>query len=466
MKKGKIKGRRQFLRDATLSAAGFMIVPRHVLGGPRYIAPSDKVNIAVVGVGGRGKENVGELLKLADVQVTAIADPAEFWDLSRFYYRTTAGRGPVKEMVEKHYREGDSGYKLREYLDFREMLDKESSLDAILCATPDHLHAYVSLTAMRAGKHVYCEKPLTHNIWEARMVKKVAAETGVATQMGNQMHSTPFVRDAVEYMRAGVIGPITEVHSWVPATRWDNGLTQMPDQESPLPRGFNWDLWVGPRSMRPYHDAYTPVTWRDFWEFGCGALGDFGCHDMDAATWGLNLPAPDTVEVRPAGFSNEFITPYGEIGYYQFPARNGLPPVKLTWYSGGLQPPLPEVVSKDFKFPARGAMYVGEKGIMITGGRSEPRVYPDDLYAGGQINKTLSPSNGHHRDWVDAIKGGPAASSNFEYGAHLTEITLLGVLSLRLGGQKIYWDAQNMKAEGLDAADQYIQEPVRSGWEM
>lgn len=466
MEEKKKKTRRQFLSASSLTAAGFMIVPRHVLGGANYVAPSDKVNIAVVGVGGRGKENVAELLKLDDVQVTAIADPAEFWDLSRFYYRTTAGRGPVKEMIESHYQQGNSNYRLRTYEDFRVMLTEEPDLDAILCATPDHLHAYVSLTAMGAGKHVYCEKPLTHNIWEARKVREVARETGLATQMGNQLHSTPYVRSGVEYMRAGVIGKISEVHSWVPATRWDNGLTEKPEKGSTLPQGLNWDLWVGPRTMRPFHEAYAPVTWRDFWEFGCGALGDFGCHDLDAATWGLNLPAPETVEVRPAGFSNEFITPYGEIGYYHFPARDDQPAVKLTWYSGGLQPPLPAEVPRDFKFPARGAMYVGDKGIMITGGRSEPKIFPDDLYASGSMNKTISPSNGHHRDWVDAIKGGPAASSNFEYGTHLTEITLLGVLSLRLGGQKIFWDAENMKASGLDEADQYIQEPVRTGWEM
>ncbi len=463
----KAPSRRAFLKNTALSTTGFMIVPRHVLGGRGYVAPSDKVNIAAVGVGGRGKENVAELLKLNDVQVTAIADPAWYWDLAAFYYRTTAGRGPVREMVEKHYAATTPNYKVAEYEDFRVMLEKETALDAILCATPDHTHAYVSLYGMRAGKHVYCEKPLTHNLWEARMVQKVAKETGLATQMGNQMHSTPMVRNAVEYLRAGVIGNIREVHSWVPATRWDKSLTGMPDETNPVPAGLNWDLWLGPRSSRPFNKAYVPVTWRDFWEFGCGALGDFGCHDMDAATWGLNLPAPETVEVLPAGYSDANITPYGEIGYYQFPAQGGDPPLKLNWYSGGLRPALPEMAPEGFTFSRRGAMYVGDKGIMVTGGSPVPKVFPDDLYASSSNPATtLAPTNGHHRDWVDAIKGGPAASSNFEYGAHLTEITLLGVLSLRLGGQKIYWDSRNLKAKGLDDADQYIREPERSGWEM
>ena len=461
-----ISERRNFLKATTTCAAGFIIVPRHVLGGKGYTSPSDKVTIAAVGVGGRGKENVAELLKLDDVQVVAIADPAKYWDLSRFYYRSTAGRGPVTEMIEDHYQLSNSEYKLKEYEDFRKMLDVESGIDAILCATPDHLHAYVTLASLHAGKHVYCEKPLTHNIWEARMVQKVARETGLATQMGNQMHSGARVRNTVEYLRAGIIGSVSEVHCWVPASRWSIDLREVPKVAALQPAEFNWDLWLGPRSMRPFNDVYTPVTWRDFWDFGCGAMGDFGCHDMDAPTWGLELPLPGSVEVYPAGFSDNHIAPYGEIGYYQFPAANGKPSVKLTWYSGGLKPPKPENVAAEFEFPRRGAMYVGEKGIMVTGASEQPQVFPESLRPASSIEPTIPSSNGHHRDWVDAIKGGPPASSNFEYAAHLTEITLLGVLSLRMGGQKILWDAENMKARGLDETESYIRETVREGWEM
>ena len=458
--------RRDFVRASTISASAFMIVPRHVLGRG-FIAPSDKVNVGVVGVGGRGRENVGDLLKLDDVQVTAIADPASYWDLNKFYYRSAAGRGPVTEMVENHYSSSTPSYKVSQYEDFREMLETEKALDAILCATPDHLHAYVSLLSMRAGKHVYCEKPLTHNIWEARKVQEVARETGLATQMGNQMHSTTGLRTMVEYLRGGVIGTVREVHSWVPATRWLKDLDGVPSGASTLPNDFNWDLWLGPRHTRPFHESYAPVTWRDFWEFGCGALGDFGCHDMDTAVWGLNLPAPDSIEVHPAGYSDKNITPYGEIGYYQFPSQGGKPSVKLNWYSGGLQPPLPEAVPEDFSFARRGAMYVGDDGIIIAGGRKEPLILPKVFGAAAEKSaNTLLPTNGHHRDWIDAIKGGPAASSNFEYAAHLTEITLLGVLSLRLGGKKIYWDAENMQAKGLSEANELIREPVRDGWEM
>ncbi len=460
--------RRNFVKAMGLSAVGFTIVPRHTLGGVGYVPPSDKVNIGVVGVGGRGKENVSDLLKIKDAQITCIADPAQYWDLAGFYYKTTAGRGPVKKMVEDHYSTRKTNSKVTEYSDFREMLDKESALDAVLCATPDHTHAYVTLQAMRAGKHVYCEKPLTHNLWEARMVRKVAKETGMATQMGNQLHSTPNIRNAVEYLRAGVVGKVKEVHSWVPATRWIKELEGMPGGTAATPKGLDWDLWLGPRSKRSFNEAYAPVTWRDFWEFGCGALGDFGCHDMDAATWGLDLPSPESVEVHPAGFSDENITPYGEIGYYQFPAHKGNPPVYLNWYSGGLRPPLPEMVPEDFTFARRGAMYVGEKGVMITGGNSPvPQVFPKQLDESFKMPEaTISATNGHHQDWVDAIKGGAAASSNFEYATRLTEITLLGVLSLRLGGQKIYWDSDNLEAKGLPEANRFIREAVREGWEM
>lgn len=229
--------RRKFMASAA-TAASFIIIPRHVLGGKGYIAPSDKVNVGLVGAGGKGKENVQDLFKLEDVQVTCIADPAEYWDLNRFYYKTVAGSGPVSEMVENHYKSKFPNSKVNIYNDFREMLGREKSLDAILCATPDHLHAYVSILSMQAGKHVYCEKPLTHNIYEARQVQKMAGITGLATQMGNQLHSSPAIRNAVEYLRSGIIGEVREVHSWVPATRWTNSLNEVPKSESPGSQGF------------------------------------------------------------------------------------------------------------------------------------------------------------------------------------------------------------------------------------
>lgn len=466
--KNKEVSRRDFIKGTALSAAGFMIVPRHVLGGRGFVAPSDTVNLGIVGVGGKGRQNAGEFLPFDDVRIVAMADPANYWNLAEFYYKSEAGRGPVKKMLQEHYTAKTPAYKVAEYLDFRRMLEKESALDAIVCSTPDHTHAYISLLAMRAGKHVYCEKPLTHNIWEARQVQHVAKETGLATQMGNSGHSTEGIRQTVEYLRAGAIGKVREAHAWVPASRWNPDLQGLPQGKSPKPEGLDWDLWLGPRAPRPFHEAYAPVTWRDFWTFGCGALGDFGCHDMDAATWAFNLSAPETVEVLPAGYSDTDIAPYGEIGYYAFAARGEQQPLKLTWYSGGLRPPRHELLPEDVHFSRRGMMFVGDKGLILCEGTERtPVIYPESLRTSfTPPEPTLARSKGHFRDWVDAIKGGPAASANFDYGARLTEITLLGVLSLRLGGQIIHWDAENMKAKGLPAADEFIREPVRKGWEM
>ena len=460
--------RRTFVRGASLAAAGFMIVPRYVLGGPGFTAPSDQVTVGIVGAGGKGKKNTEELLKLDDVRIVAIADPSYYWNLQEFYYRSEAGRGLVRQMVEDHYSGKDKASEVAEYLDFRQMMEKESELDAIMCSTPDHTHAYISLSAMRAGKHVYCEKPLTHNIWEAREVQKVANETGLATQMGNSGHSMDGIRETVEYLRAGAIGKVREVHSWVPATRWNPGMEGLPQGTSPKPPGFDWDLWLGPREPVPFNEAYAPVKWRDFWRFGCGALGDFGCHDMDAPTWAFHLKAPTSVELYPAGYMDDEIIPYGEIGYYEFDQQGEQEAVKLIWYSGGVQPPRPEDLPADVEMPSRGILFVGDEGYIINnGGDRKPQLFPESRKASFTAPQPSIPrSNGHYRDWIDAIKGGPAASANFDYGARLTEITLLGVLSLRLGGKKLEWDYGTMKVKGMPEADAFIREPIRQGWEM
>src|SRR5262245_29244703 len=259
-----VTSRRRFISTAA-PAAAFTILPRHVLGGRGMVAPSDKVNIAIVGAGGQGRTNARELMRLADAQIIAVADPAEHWNLDAFYFRGVAGRGPVRAEIEKHFAEKTPNFRCAAYEDFRVMLEKEKAIDAILCATPDHLHAYVSLLAMRAGKHVYCEKPLTHNLWEARQVARVAKETGVATQMGNQGHSADGIRETVEWIHSGALGPVREVHAWVGARRWNPTLTGRPKEEVPVPAGLNWDLWLGPREQRPYSSAYVPVAWRDFW---------------------------------------------------------------------------------------------------------------------------------------------------------------------------------------------------------
>jgi predicted dehydrogenase len=453
--------RRKFLGSAAASIAAVTIVPRHVLGGPKFVSPSDKVNVALVGAGGQGCSNMRALFREPDAQVIAVADPIEQHNLE------SGGRKPVKAEIEKHYREKTPDYRCADYEDFRVMLGKEKAIDAILCATPDHLHAYVSITAMRAGKHVYCEKPLTHNIWEARQVARVAKETRVATQMGNQGHSRDGIRQTCEWIWDGAIGPVREVHAWAAGTRWNKTLTGRPTETPPVPPGVNWDLWLGPREPVPYHPAYTPVTWRDFWAFGCGALGDWGCHDLDVAMWALDLAAPQSIESLPAGNMDADIAPHGEICYYEFGPCGDKPPVKVTWYDGGLRPPCPQELPASSSLPQRGVLFVGEKGKMLCEGLGgPPRLLPyEKTRQYKRPPQAIPRSKGHHRDWLDACKGGPPASSHFEYGAKLVELVLLGVVSLR-AGKKLWWDAANMKARGLPQADAFIKESYRKGWEI
>ncbi len=465
--------RRKFLkRSAALTATAFAfnIVPRHVLGGPGFVAPSAKVNVALVGAGGQGRMNLQSLFQLDDVQVIAVADPAESFSLEEFYYRGEGGRAPTKAFIEKHYAPKTPNHLCAAYEDFRVMLEKEKAVDAVLCATPDHLHAYISVLSMRAGKHVYCEKPLTHNIREARRVAQVAKESGVATQMGNIGHSLDGMRQTVEYLEAGAIGKVKEVHAWVGATRWNKELTGLPKGTPPVPSGLNWDMWLGPREPRPFHPAYFPVRWRDFWAFGAGAIGDFVCHDLDAACWALDLRDPHLVHARPGSQMDAEITPHSEMVYWDFAVRGEGPargPVRAMWWDGGLRPPVPEGWPEDQEMPGRGSMFIGDKGVMICpglGGR--PMLLPEDRNETYRAPaKTIARSKGHHRDWVDACKGGPAASSHFEYGARLTELLLLGVLSLRTG-KPIQWDGANLKAKNAPEAEAIINGSYRAGWEV
>jgi predicted dehydrogenase len=458
--------RRKFLKAGAAATAVFTIVPRHVLGGRGFVAPSDKVNIALVGAGGQGRTNARALFRLDDAQIVALADPAESFSLERFYFKGAGGRGPLQGEIEKHYATKTPNFRCAAYEDFREMLDKEKALDAVLCATPDHLHAYVSILAMRAGKHVYCEKPLTHNIWEARLVAKVAKETGVATQMGNQGHSSDGIRQTCEWIWAGAIGPVREVHAWVSARRWNPTLSGRPKEEPPAPAGLNWDLWLGPREPRPFHPAYFPVAWRDFWAFGSSNLGDFGCHDLDAACWALDLKEPLSVEARPAGPVDPDIGPHGCIAYYHFGPRGDRPPVKIIWYDGGLGPERPELLPEGEGLPPRGVLFVGDKGKLLCGGAGgRPRLLGPSQTNVSKPPSTLPRSPGHHREWLDACKGGKTPGSNFAYGARLTEIVLLGVLALR-ADRRIEWDAANLKAKGVPGADAIIKENYRQGWEI
>jgi predicted dehydrogenase len=468
------RSRRRFIATAS-AAAAVTIIPRHVLGGPGFVAPSDKVNVALIGAGGQGLTNLRALFQEEDCQVIALADPAEEWDLTAYYYGGKAGRGPVKAEVEKTYSERTPTYRCAEYVDFRPMLEKEKAIDAVLIATPDHLHAYASILAMKAGKHVYCEKPLTHNVWEAREVARVAAETGVATQMGNQGRSGEGHRQTLEWILDGAIGAVREVHAWnnAPASF---GVIWRPDTRPSgtheVPGGLDWDLWLGTREARPWNPLYAPVVWRGFWDFGGGALPDMAIHHLDPAFNALSLDAPDTVEATCYGGTDPDLCSRGLFVTWRFAAAGRIAPLTVHWYDGGLLPPTPAELDVDdprqrLGDGEDGILFVGEKGIITCGGWSAmPRLLPLELHRSYERPaKTLPRVEGHHADWLQACKGGRPACSNFGYGARLTEFILLGNVALRTG-KRLTWDAPAMKATGAPEADRYLRGTYRAGWEL
>jgi len=461
--------RRHFLKSsgAAAIAAGVQILPRHLLGGPGQVPPSEVLNIALIGAGGRGIQNAGFLLAEKEAKIVAVADPAEHFSLEDRYYKGFGGRRVAKALVEKHEAEAGRKAHCSEYVDFRVLLERERGIDAVVCSTPDHLHALVSVLAMRLGKHVYCEKPLTHNIREARLVAQVARETKVATQMGNHGHSTVGIRETVEHLRAGTIGAVRDVQVWSPGKRMNPGLVAVPTGSPSVPRGLDWDLWLGPREKRPYHPAYHPMGWRDFWGFGGAGLGDMGCHDMDAAAWGLDLYEPVAIEGFGAGITQDDVVPMASMVYFSFPERQGRPPVTMTWRDNGLRPPAQSGVD-GFVLPPRGVLFQGEKGVIeCDGGGGPPRIFPRELRISTPTPPQLIPRvEGHHRDWINACKGGAPASSAFKHGARLTELVLLGVLAVR-SRRRVLWNSAEMKAQpGLAGADEIINGSYRRGWEV
>jgi len=460
--------RRQFIGRAAGVAAAFTIVPRHVLGGPKFVAPSEKVYIAIIGCGGQGRTNARGLFGEKDAQIVAIADPREQADYEQWYYKGVAGRLPVKAEVEKRYAQENPQFKCKDYVDFRELLDKEKNIDAILCATPDHWHAFVSVTAMRRGKHVYCEKPLTHNIYEARTVARVAAQTGVATQMGNQGRSDEGNRLTCEMIWDGAIGEVREVHAWSGAGGWTSGRGRPTDRPE-VPAGFDWQLWLGPKADRPYHPAYAPYNWRGWWEFGTGCVGDMSVHNLDPAFAALKLGHPISVEAVQTDFVDAEVIAGNNHVVWEFGPREKMGPVTVHWYDGALRPPRPAELEEGRRVGEgdNGLLIMGSKGTIMGGGWSQsPRLIPESkMREYGRPPKTLPRSPGHHRDWLNACKGGPKACSDFSYGARLTEFVLLGDVAIR-AQKKILWDGPNMKVTNAPEAQQFVQEPYRPGFDL
>ena len=361
------------------------------------------------------------------------------------------------------------------FKDFRIMLDKMGDqIDAVAISTPDHTHFPAAMAAMERGKHVFVQKPLAHNIWQCRTLRKAAKKYGVVTQMGNQGHTMEGIRRIKEWYDAGVIGEVREVVTWTnrPIGPWFIPPEEFPPPTAPVPADLDWDLWQGPVASRPYSPAYLPVLWRGWWDYGCGSLGDIGCHTFDAPFWVLGLGMPDKVEVERQDPPGPGYIPMSSKVIYHFPARGEQPPVKLTWYEKGYEVPKPPGWPEDKPLPEEGGMYMlGSKETLFHEGMrpASPRILPAERFR--ELRETLAaiprlPSGGAGpiEEWFAAIKGGTAPGSTFDYAAPLTEMVLLGAMAQR-SGKTIEWDAERMKVKGQPEFDAWINEPARKGWE-
>jgi len=424
------------------------------INAARSTAANDKVNVAVVGAGGRGGDDLNEVRKL-DVNIVALCDCDSRRAAASFKELPNAAR----------------------YTDWRKMLETQTDIDAVVVAIPDHNHAIVAIHAMKLAKHVYCEKPLAHSIWEARQMAAAAAEHKVATQMGTQGHAFPGTREAVEVIRSGAIGDVRELHAWTdrPLHWWPQGI-ERPPETPPVPKGLDWDVWLGPAPFRSYNPAYVPFKWRGFWDFGTGAIGDMGIHNLDTAFWALELTAPTSVRVRDCSPpldspSARETPPLWSIIDLDFPARGDKPPVKMTWYDGGKLPPADLFHGEPIPTADGGSLVIGSKGTLLTrtwhGGENRTNRYvllPRKQFEGYQPPAPwLSRPASHHAEWIAGCKGGPAPGSNFGYASVLTESLLLGNVALR-AAQPIEWDAAHMQATNCPQAEQFIKPRFREGW--
>lgn len=461
------KTRRDFLKNSSLAAAGFFIVPRHVLGRG-FVAPSDKLSIAGIGAGGKGKGDLREFATSPNANISFLCDVDD---------------RQITESVARFP-------KAKRYYDWREMLSKEhTSIDAVSVSIPDNNHSVAAIAAMQLGKHVYVQKPLTHDIYEARMLTEAAKKYKVVTQMGNQGSSGDGVRTMQEWYRAGVIGDATEIKVWTNRPVWPQGLGA-PKTSDPIPAELKWDVWLGPAKEQPYHKEYIPFNWRGFWDFGTGALGDMGCHLIDPAFKTVGLGYPNSVECSQVSiflkdWTPEFYPescPAASSVILNFPGKEGKPDVKMHWLDGGIIPQRPEELGADELFGDKGGGGVlinGTKGKMMCGTYgSDPTILPTVKTKSLNIPQTLARvPEGHYVQWVNACiagYGNKEVSSPFEYAGPLTETVLMGNLALRSwniksgdhfpGRKKLLWDAPNMRITNFDEANQFVKREYRAGW--
>jgi len=426
--------RREFLRNVSAVglAAGWA-------GGRSFGAPSpnEKLNIAVIGTAGRAEGNIQGVESQNIVAVCDIDD--------RLIARASQ-RFP----------------KAKTYHDFRKMLE-QNDIDAVVVSTADHTHAPATMMALKLGKHVYCEKPLTHTVQEARAVAEAAAKAKVATQMGTQIHAENNYRRVVELVQAGAIGSVRECHVWVNGKSWSGG--ERPKETPDVPSGLHWDLWIGPAPQRPYHPMYQPANWRRWWDFGNGTLGDMACHYMDLPFWALGLRHPISAEAEGPPVHPETAPPWLSVRY-EFPARGAQPPVTLTWYDGEKRPPiLAEKKGAGVAPWDAGVLFVGEKG-MLQADYGRHKLLPESEFKDFKAPEPTIPNSiGHHNEWITACKTGSPTTCNFGYSGALTETVLLGNVSYRVG-KKLAWDPVSLKATNCPEADRYIRRDDRPGWTL
>jgi predicted dehydrogenase len=496
--------RRKFLATAA-AAATVTIVPRSVLGGAGHLPPSGKINIAFIGVGSQGLRVMLSFLRHDDVQAVAVCDAnqgsADYpqWSKNEFCHsvrrllgttsgwewlspnqpipltRTLlassgmAGRAPCQKIVNAYYgapKRSGTSRGCTAYRDFRELLDKEKDVDAVVVCTPDHLHAAVAVAAMQKGKHVFCQKPMTHTVYEARRMAEVARATGVATQVAVANQASEDTRRLSEWIADGAIGPVRRVINWSSRPFWPQGLDR-PKETQQVPEGLDWELWLGPAPERPFHRAYLPFVWRGWYDFGCGALGDMGQYSFDTIFRVLKLEAPTSVEASSTERHAEMF-PQAAIIHFHFPARGDLPPVKLTWYDGGLKPPRPDELESDRPLGEEGLLFMGDRGMILCGfnGR-RPQLIPEaKMKAYRQPPRTLPRSLGNDREWLDACLGKKVQpGANFEFSALVAEALGLGNVALR-AGQRLIWDQAKLKVVNVAAAEEYLRPQRRSGWTL
>jgi len=439
--------RRKFLAASTLT-----VVARHVVGAAKENPPSDRLNIAGIGVGGMGGANLRNLERTDNIVALC--------DVDHNYAARTFRRYPRAKV----------------YTDYRQMLDKQKDIEAVVIATPDHTHAVVTLAAMKAGKHVYTQKPLTHDIYEARTLAEMARKTKVATQMGIQGHSGEGIRLIREWIADGAIGEVREVDAWCSLSYYPWGHAswsspygpRRPKDTPPVPPKLDWDLWIGPARYRPYHRAYHPRTWRCWLDFGSGMMGDRGAHTLDPVVFALHLGAPTSIEATSLGL-NPDSHPIASIVTYRFPARGKLPPVKLTWYEG-LRPPRPPELEDGRILGGRegGALFKGTKGKLMCGVYGGgPRLIPESAMRAYKLPPKTIPRvrGGHEQDWARAAKTGKKAGACFEYSGPLTEICILGRIAQQMDA-RLEWDAENMKVTNLPKANRLVRKEYRKGWSL